>query len=176
MHKLKRMAVSSHDEGPHTIKFFHRASSEAHQKCLSLEVTRCGLLGCGAPPEPACQLWFYQNAKDLERGVDFFIRCRADKDCWSLQNELLERERVPGIDCLWAVFSVNEVLGCISPPPYAIVILRLQPCNPISPAMFLEMEVTAPTGTEGWALQLPLEDKWVFLESGNDTKDLSLLI
>lgn len=44
---------------------------------------------------------------------------------------------------------MNEVFGHISPTPYAIVILRLQICNPISPDIVLEMEVTASTGTEG---------------------------
>lgn len=48
-----------------------------------------------------------------------------------------------------AVLSVNEVFGHISPTPYAIVILRLQICNPISPDTVLEMEVTASMGTEG---------------------------
>lgn len=54
---------------------------------------------------------------------------------------------------------MNEVFGHISPPPYATVILRLQMCNPVSPDTVLEMEVTASTGTEGRALQLPLEKK-----------------
>lgn len=44
---------------------------------------------------------------------------------------------------------MNEVFGHTSPTPYAIVILRLQIRNPISPDIVLEMEVTASTGTEG---------------------------
>lgn len=44
---------------------------------------------------------------------------------------------------------MNEVFGHISPTPYAIVILRLQLCNPIFPDIVLEVEAAAPTGTGG---------------------------
>lgn len=59
---------------------------------------------------------------------------------------------------------MNKVFGHISPTPYAIVVLSLQILKPVSLDTVLEMEVRASTGTEGRALQLPLEKMQVFLK------------
>lgn len=73
---------------------------------------------------------------------------------------------------------MNEVFGHISPTPYAIVILRLQLCNPIySQILYWKWRLQHPQGQEGELSASSREKKReFFLESGNHTGDWSLLI